>query len=170
MRKGCSGLLDIQNLRKTTWTLHVWLNTGWSNVCRAAGIQTCRKTHKLLTNWRLSVKFSCPQLLKHDSFPLKGSWDRGSPRASAPSTRHSCLCLRSSSSHSPARLASRRSLVRLRSTVTGNEDTRCMPLNVQACLHSKSKRFRLILSLDSSQKTPVFKTDSTCNAASHSLG
>lgn len=111
----------------------------------SAGIST-RSTGqvKLLTSCRLSVKFSCPQLLKHASSPLELSRGRGSPRASAPSTRHSCLCLRSSSSHSPARLASRRSLVRLRSTVTGNENARCMPLRSPGTI--KNELFRFFLS------------------------
>lgn len=81
---------------------------------------------KLLTSCRLSVRFSCPQLLKHAASAPGLSWPGGSPRANAPRTRHSCLCLRSSSSHSPTRLASRRALVRLRSTVTGKEKARCM--------------------------------------------
>lgn len=81
---------------------------------------------ELLTSWRLSVKFSWPQLLKHDSSLVAVFSGIGSPRARAPRTRHSCLCFRSSSSHNPARLASRRSLVRLRSTGIGKENARCM--------------------------------------------
>lgn len=85
------------------------------------------ETRQLLTSCRLSVRFSCPQLLKHAASAPGSSWAGGSPRANAPRTRHSCLCLRSSSSHSPTRLASRRCLARLRSTVTGKENARCMP-------------------------------------------
>lgn len=46
---------------------------------------------------------------------------RESPRLRALSTRLSCLCLSNSNSHKPAKLASSRSLFRLRSSFMGSE-------------------------------------------------
>ncbi len=73
--------------------------------------------HVAPTSCRLKVSCSCSLLLRAGpTSPQAGHPGTESPRDRAPRTRLSCRCFSISSSHSHAKLASRRSLFRLRSS------------------------------------------------------
>lgn len=87
---------------------------------------------RTLTSCRLKVKSSCSR--RTSDWVERAGWRSPhagcpgtmSPRDRAFKTRLSCRCLRSSSSHNHARLASRRSLFCLRSVVIGEENPQYM--------------------------------------------
>ena len=127
------------NPRTTPHTLILqWFNRlimGFNTLAYSGNNHRCSascRCLRTLTSCRLKVKSSCSRRIADwveqagCRSPHAGCPGTMSPRDRAFKTRLSCRCLRSSSSHNHARLASRRSFFWLRSVVIGEENPQYM--------------------------------------------